>query len=236
GMLFREARFSFAFPWRIVPALLVVSFGAAILLVEMALWIPMPESLRRSMTSGSEQVPFLTMFIPMVILAPLAEEFFFRGLLLRDYLERYSIRKSVWATAIVFALFHLNPWQAAVALPLGLWFAWLVLRTGSLIPGVICHAVHNFSTAFVFKPLAIALGYTAKEWQAAVHLPPKLLAVGAVLAFGGGALLWRQLAGSNAVVIDTSGPITEELDVLLVPDDSAQEIIGLDEFESASKT
>ncbi|MGE3241955.1 MAG: hypothetical protein AB7I57_12850, partial [Pirellulales bacterium] len=42
GMLFREARFSFAFPWRIVPALLVVSFGAAILLVEMALWIPMP--------------------------------------------------------------------------------------------------------------------------------------------------------------------------------------------------
>ena len=44
------------FPLRIVPALLVASFGATILLLEMASWIPMPESIRRDMTQQIARV------------------------------------------------------------------------------------------------------------------------------------------------------------------------------------
>ncbi len=210
SMSFREARFELSFPLRIVPALLITSVGAAVVLVEVVLWVPMPESFRYSIVEASQQAPFLSIFVPLVIVAPVAEEFFFRGLLFRDFLERYSVVKSVWATAVMFSLFHLNPWQAVVALPLGFWFAFLVLRTGSIVPGIICHATYNFSTAFVLKPFAFALGYTAADWKAAEHIPPRLLAIGTAMTIVGAVFLWRRLSGTNAVRIVASCPLAPD--------------------------
>jgi hypothetical protein len=97
----------------------------------------------------------------VVVVAPVAEELFFRGLLLRGYLARYSVTTAVWVSALLFALFHLNPWQAIVALPLGVAYAWLVLHTGSVLPSMLSHAMVNFSTNFLLQPLAFVLGYSA---------------------------------------------------------------------------
>ena len=79
------------FPLRIVPALLVASYGATILLLEMAGWIPMPESFRQGMVQQMAQANWLLFLLPVVVVAPVAEEMFFRGLLLRGYLARYSV-------------------------------------------------------------------------------------------------------------------------------------------------
>ena len=141
-----------------MPALLVASYGATILLLEMAGWIPMPESFRQGMVQQMAQANWLLFLLPVVVVAPVAEELFFRGLLLRGYLARYSVTTAVWASAVLFAVFHLNPWQGIIALPLGLAYAWLVLHTGSVLPSMLSHAMVNFSTNFLLQPLAAVRG------------------------------------------------------------------------------
>lgn len=192
---FREVCPLTRFPVRIVPALLIATFGVTILVLAAAGLIPMPEALRAALIQQAAGSSKLTLFLPVVVVAPLAEEIFFRGFMLRGYLGRYSITKAVWASAAVFALFHLNPWQMVAAFPLGLGFAWLFLRTGSLIPGILSHAMANFSTNFLLTPLGLALGYDADAWEELRNFPPSVLAVGAVTAIIGGFILWRQVAG-----------------------------------------
>ena len=192
---FREACPLTRFPVRIVPALLIVSFGATILLLAGAGLIPMPEAMEKGLTESITGSSRLSLFFSVVLGAPLGEELFFRGWVLRGYLGRYSAGKAVWASAILFALFHLNPWQAVVALPLGLAFAWLFLRTGSLLPGILGHATVNFSTNFLLSPLALALGYNDDAMKALGHFPTSMLALGGAMAIIGGLILWRQLAG-----------------------------------------
>jgi membrane protease YdiL (CAAX protease family) len=190
----REACPLRSFPVRIVPALLIASFGLTILLLEVTGWIPMPESIRKQLSQQAESSSKLAMFLSAVVMAPVAEEFLFRGLMLRGYLGRYSVKKAVWASSIVFALFHLNPWQAVVALPTGLGLAWLFLRTGSLIPCILGHMMVNFSASFLLAPLGLVLGYNAEALKALNHFPLSMLAVAGAMAIIGVIILWRQLA------------------------------------------
>jgi len=158
GLRWHRISFSEAFPLkhfpvRIVPALLIVSFGADILIAELTRLTPMLEALSIHLNARLSSSNKTTLFIAFVLISPVAEECFFRGLLLRGYLGRYPVIKAVWASSIVFALFHLNPLQAVAALPLALGCAWLCLRTGSLLPGILTHMAVNFSTLFLLKPL-----------------------------------------------------------------------------------
>jgi membrane protease YdiL (CAAX protease family) len=199
GISFREAYPLTRFPIRIVPALFIATFGATILLLAAASLIHMPQALKDDLIwdlfQGRVNSSKVALFFPVILVAPLAEEFFFRGLVLRGYLGRYSAAKAVWVSAVYFGAFHLpqNPWQATMLMPLGLGFAWLYLRTGSLIPGIISHATVNFSANFLLGPLALAVGYDTKAMKALGHLPPAILAIGAAMAGIGGLFLWWQL-------------------------------------------
>ncbi len=82
--------------------------------------------------------------VPVVVLgAALTEEPLCRGVLLRGFRARYGANRAMVYSALLFALVHLNPWQAIGAFFLGLYFAWLVQRTGSIWPAVLGHAVNN---------------------------------------------------------------------------------------------
>lgn len=79
------------------------------------------------------------------------EEVFFRGIMLAILMRFYSRRKAVlWITAI-FALVHLNIMDVTVAAIvdvvsiffMGLLFVYLVLKTGSLLPAIVFHYVHD---------------------------------------------------------------------------------------------
>lgn len=85
----------------------------------------------------------------LVIVAPLTEELLFRGLILRGFLSHYTATKAVLASAMLFAVVHLNPWQAPAALVLGLLLAWWFLRTRSLLPCLFGHALGN-ALPFIF--------------------------------------------------------------------------------------
>ena len=201
GLRWSEASFLDAcrltrFPVRIVPALFIAVFGLTILVDAGASLIPMPEPLQKFIAQAVAERSRLAFFLSIVLGAPVGEELFFRGLVLRGFLGRYSVTKAVWASALLWAVSHLNPWQAVGALPLGIVLAWLVVRTGSLIPAIIGHMIANFSPNYLFPPLALALGYDAKDLKALAlgHFPPTMLAIGGAMAGIGGFVLWRQLA------------------------------------------
>jgi membrane protease YdiL (CAAX protease family) len=78
-----------------------------------------------------------------VVVAPLTEEFLFRGLILHGFLQNYGRRKAVLVSALLFALFHLNPWQFSGALVMGVVFGWWLIESGSLLPCLLGHALAN---------------------------------------------------------------------------------------------
>jgi uncharacterized protein len=85
------------------------------------------------------------LFLAFVTLVPpVAEELLFRGYVQRRLLRRWSPWVGITVTSLLFAAVHLDPHLVAVALPLGLWLGWVAWRTGSVWPGVFCHAFVNF--------------------------------------------------------------------------------------------
>ena len=79
----------------------------------------------------------------VVVLAPVVEEMLFRGLLLRGFLARYPRWPAIAASALLFGASHLNIYQFAVGVLLGLPLGWLYERTRSLIPCIALHAAYN---------------------------------------------------------------------------------------------
>ena len=83
------------------------------------------------------------------------EEVFFRGIILVLFMRIYPERKAVLLGAFLFAVVHLNPLKLNLHMLvdvisiffMGLLFNYLALKTGSLLPGIIFHYLHDM---FVF--------------------------------------------------------------------------------------
>jgi len=189
-------------PWRIsyplkpiagqiVFPLIIASLGASVVLGELAGMVPMPESLQKffeSMMGENRTASFLA----AVVVAPLAEEFYFRGWMLQGFLGRYSKTRAVLASATIFALFHLNPWQAVGAFLFGIASAWLFMRTGSLIPSIVSHAVGN-SSWFLYMSLLSRMGYKREMLEEMEHLPWPVVTFSLVILVVGAIWLSRLL-------------------------------------------
>jgi len=95
--------------------------------------------------------------IGLVIVPPIAEEFFFRGVLLR-YAKMLSggLSASIF-TSFVFALFHASPYQILPIFFLSLIISYYFVRSGSIVPGVFFHLGNNLSG------FAIAYLYTSNK-------------------------------------------------------------------------
>jgi membrane protease YdiL (CAAX protease family) len=77
------------------------------------------------------------------LLAPIAEELYFRGYVFRSYLRTQSPPMAYGATSVLFAVLHLN-WQALLPiLVLSLLLCLAYRRTGSIIPSIVGHALNN---------------------------------------------------------------------------------------------
>src|SRR5262245_19593322 len=60
----------------------------------------------------------------LVIVAPVAEELLFRGIILRGLLSRFRPFSAILLSSLLFAAVHLNPWQLVSATVLGMAFGW----------------------------------------------------------------------------------------------------------------
>lgn len=93
-----------------------------------------------------------------VVIAPVAEEWFFREIVLVRCFPRGPAPVALAVSAISFGLLHLGsggPALVGTLAVLGLALGWLRLRTGSLRPPILVHAIQNL----------VALGLvTAGRW------------------------------------------------------------------------
>lgn len=81
--------------------------------------------------------------LSVVVLAPICEELLCRGILLEGLRTRYGITAALLGSSFFFAIIHLHPVMVINAFVLGLLFAILTLRTQSLWPSILLHALNN---------------------------------------------------------------------------------------------
>lgn len=83
-------------------------------------------------------------FLKVAVIAPVVEELIFRGLILQGFRKNYNGFTAVVMSALLFALFHLNPWQFPATFVLGLLLGWIMLRTNSIVLAILGHSINNF--------------------------------------------------------------------------------------------
>jgi CAAX protease family protein len=81
--------------------------------------------------------------LAVVILAPIAEEVFFRGVVFNAWLREGGRRWAYVGSAALFAIIHLSLVSLVPIFLLGLALAWVYERTGNLLAPIAMHAVVN---------------------------------------------------------------------------------------------
>ena len=95
-------------------------------------------------------------FSYVVIIAPIVEEFIYRGAILTA-LSPYGRGAAVLFSALAFGLMHGNIPQAASAFGTGLVYAIIAAKCGSILPTVIIHCLNNLLANFSSISDAIGL-------------------------------------------------------------------------------
>ncbi len=97
----------------------------------------------RDITNAAHGPGVILLVLVLVVGAPVVEELFFRGLLLRAISKRYGDRWGLVGSSVVFALMHLEALQFPALLIFGLVLGGLAVRTRRLGPSILAHALFN---------------------------------------------------------------------------------------------
>jgi membrane protease YdiL (CAAX protease family) len=130
-------------------------------------------------------------WVLFIALAPgLCEETLFRGYMQRRLIERWPAGVAILVTSLVFAVFHIMPPVVLFAFPVGIWLGIMAWKSGSVWPGVICHATINGAWNI---------------YQVGAHLGafPEELPLGALIA--GGVIGTAAFAGALVVMFRRRG-------------------------------
>jgi membrane protease YdiL (CAAX protease family) len=87
--------------------------------------------------------------LTVAVLPGFFEEFYNRGLLLTVFENEKDDRKVIIILAVFFALFHQNIVQTGYTLVGGLIFAFMIIKTRSIWPGVIVHFLNNAMSVII---------------------------------------------------------------------------------------
>lgn len=91
------------------------------------------------------------------LIAPLAEEVFFRGLIHRWLRQRMRFWPAATLSALLFGVVHVEISVAGAAFLLGLLLAWLYERSGSLWAPITVHIINN-AVKIIFLYIILYLG------------------------------------------------------------------------------
>lgn len=98
---------------------------------------------------GHQPRQVLLMVALVLVAAPLGEEVLFRGFLLQGLARRWGFWPAAVVTSAVFTLAHVWPHLYVPIFIMGLAFAWLFWRTGSLWASIAAHATMNATSLVV---------------------------------------------------------------------------------------
>ena len=98
----------------------------------------------RELADKAHGFGFVALAVVLVVGAPIIEELFFRGLLLRAIDRRFGPAWALAGSSFGFALAHLEGLQFPALLAVGVVFGLLAQRAGRLGPSIFAHAAFNF--------------------------------------------------------------------------------------------
>jgi membrane protease YdiL (CAAX protease family) len=101
-------------------------------------------------TSEFLNLHFLDYFL-ISIHAPLTEEIFFRGIILEKFLGKYSYKKAIVLSSIIFSIAHIGI-RAPHALFIGIFIAFIYYKYKSL---PLCILIHSINNAYLLLGIAI---------------------------------------------------------------------------------
>ena len=114
-------------------------------------FLPMPVFLQNVFETIMARQIFVISIILVGIIPAFTEEMFFRGIILNGFKENYSERKAIIASALLFGIIHLNPWKFISAFIIGLFSAWICIRTNSIILCIYIHFFNNIISVIALK-------------------------------------------------------------------------------------
>jgi ABC-2 type transport system permease protein/sodium transport system permease protein len=147
-------------------------------------------SAARAMISQMHGVPLWLILGTLAVVPAVFEELSFRGFLYSSLRTILAPDRSVIASALLFGVFHevIFPGRLLTSTFLGLVLGWVRMRTGSILPGMLLHMVHNgVLLSMPYWSEKLIAGRWGIEDQ--VHLPPQWLALSTLGILMGAALL-----------------------------------------------
>lgn len=103
----------------------------------------------RELTDRAEGVGIALLAVLVVVGAPVVEELFFRGLVMRAFERRFGPKVALVASSVLFGLAHFQLLQLPALVLFGLVVGMLTQRFGRLGPGIFAHAAFNAVTVIV---------------------------------------------------------------------------------------
>lgn len=176
---------------RLLPAAGWLAAAWFAFLVFQAIWataigIDENDDLPQELGADESTTALVAVTVLVCIVAPIAEEFFFRGFCFAALRRWIGLIPGAIATGVIFGLIHAGGTDVEFLLPLAFFGVVLCLlyhRTGSLLPCIVLHAFNN----------ALALGVT-QEWPA---LGVVALMIGAAAAVTAIALPFTRAAAAG---------------------------------------
>jgi uncharacterized protein len=131
-----------------VPVLLLFSLSAFFVSFYLVSWVApdfVESILQEKLLEPESQTiaPFLykaLTIISLVVVAPIAEEFIFRGILLQRWAVKWDTRSALLASSLIFGILHANILGLTI---FGLMMGLFYIKTRSLFVPIICHALNN---------------------------------------------------------------------------------------------
>ncbi len=136
--------------WRfalfVVGGLLILT-TSVILIFSLVVWLVpsfnADQAQNNALTYGNSGVGLWLSFAAAVVVAPIVEELYFRGLILPVLMRRFGTFFGIFLTSLVFALLHFQPNVVIYTFILAIILAIIRLRLKSVIPSMLLHAFNN---------------------------------------------------------------------------------------------
>jgi membrane protease YdiL (CAAX protease family) len=131
------------FAWTIVGSagMIALMLGLIETLLEFMPWNYKPEL--DELAKFIMDLPPGVAFLVTIVMAPLCEEVFFRGAVLRGIRSSWGTAAGVLLSSALFAAWHVLPPRMIVTFILGLWFGGLAIASGGLAAPILAHAINN---------------------------------------------------------------------------------------------
>lgn len=109
----------------------------------------MYKTMSYALLGNASHYPVIT-FISVCIVAPIFEELFFRGFILKGMLNnQIKPQKAILISALIFGGIHMFPWQVISGFLAGIVLGLTFYKTGSLLTCTILHCINNI-IGFIF--------------------------------------------------------------------------------------